>query len=354
MTKLRSYWKSPDIKLEVNKSYIHNDEIHNLFVDNGHRVDIYEEGYKGGKKACATFEAGTYWHVRLIPPSKAEALKDKRPKLIEVTETKVEEKELLTVGWKDRDREVIQKLQPGEWTAAFEHKDFRNDIIEFIILPKNSTVSVFENHDFGGKWQDYTGPGKFDLPRGLRREISSIRFELDAWTEIREVPGKVLSKKEIGEPIVIETGLNGFPGSYTEQYVDFREAETESTNWHVNNTITATVKIGGEASTVSAEFSNSTEAGGGEDKGKEDEKSFGSKIGCTLPPAPESEEDNPYFQWNASVTSIARRFHVEQEIIRYLQNKRTGKETKQSGVRSAKRLEAHHSSNLTNIVVQEL
>ena len=343
---------SHGIPLEVGRAYVHDAVITRLHVSEGEKVTIYEGPNLGAKLAAAPFLVGNYPHIQLVPHPHARAMKDGRPKLIVTEETKVEERELLVMWWLDRSRKCEQKLEPGDWTAL-NWADFRNDIIEYVKVPPNASVVFSDNVDGSGGRIEFTQEGTYELDSyGLKRRVSSITYALDGWDEVRRDLGKTISKVEQGDPIIIETGLSGFPGSYTEQYVDFKEAEEESTNWHLNQTVTASVKIGGEASSVSTEWTTSTEAGGGGEKGSSDESTFGSKVGATLPPAPESHSDDPNFQWNAKITSTARRYRVKQEIIRVLRNNRTGEETTQTGMVDGKKLEAYHSSNLAGVILR--
>ena len=222
---------------------------------------IYEGPSLGTKLAAAPFLVGDYPHIRLVPHPKARAMKDDRPKLIVTEETKVEERELLEMSWMDGGRRVVQKLEPGEWDAR-NFKDFRNDIIEKLKVPPNASVTLYDDSDEGGNHIELTRSGEYSLDDyGLKRRVSSVTFELDSWKEIRRDLGRTMSKDEQGDPIIIRTHLAGFPGTYSEQNIDFQESESESTNWHLSQSITATVKIGGENATVSTEFSTTTEAG---------------------------------------------------------------------------------------------
>ena len=279
-------------------------------------------------------------------------MKDNRPKLIVTEETTIEARELLEMWWFDQGRKIVQKLEPGEWDGR-DFRDFRNDIIEHVKVPGNATAVFYEDSEFGRRSTPPLTGGEYDMETfGLKRRVSSVQFALDAWDEIRRDLGRTMSKEEQGDPIIIKTDLSGFPGTTTEQYVDFEESEQESTNWHVNSSITASVEVGGEAQGYKVGLSSTTEAGGGGDETSGEGRTFGSRVGATLPAPPEEHMGDPAFEWQATITSIARRYRVKQEIVRVLRNNRTGEETTQTGVLDAKKLEVQHTGNLMGMVLR--
>ena len=125
--------------------------------------------------------------------------------------------------------------------------------------------------------------------------------------------------------------------------MDIGEEESESTNWHLNQSITASVEIGGDAQGYKVGLSTTTEAGGGGEKGSGGSSNAGTLVRAGIP-EDKKHADDPNWKGKVVVETIARRYRVKQEIIRRLRNKRTGDETSQSGEIDAKRFEFDHSN----------
>ena len=331
-------------KIEVGKPYVHKARIDRIHVSKGHRVIVYEGPSLGTKQGAPPFLAGEYPQAWRNAPHKARAMKDDRPKLIGVEATSIEPRELLELIWWHDGQKTKQRLEPGEWDARGD-RDFLNDTLLAVKVPPNATVNLYDNSGFGGNNIELIEPGYHDLEAfGLRRRVSSIAFALDAWEVVGLELGKVLEKKERGEPIVTSAKARGYPGTSVEVSVDLGESEQESTNWHLSQSITASVEIEDKISGFKVGLSSTTEAGGGGDKGSGESASTGTHVTAPLPPAPDGA---PGAQVRAVIDVIARRYRVKQEIVRQLRNKRDPKLTaSQSGMVHAKRFEFETNARL--------
>ena len=317
---------------------MHRDQVWAVNVDAGHRVIVYEGPSLGTKRAAPPFLAGSYGDAWRNAPRKARAMRDDRPKLVVVEETTVEPRELLELIWWDDKRKVVQRLEPGDYDARHD-VDFINDRAEQIRVPENGIVTVFESSDHSRRFIDLQDGHHKLSDYGLKTLASSMVYALDGWDAIGRELGRVTSKKETGEPIVVETELDGIPGSSVETYVDIGEEESESTNWHLNSSITASVEIGSDAAGYKVGLSSTTEAGGGGEQGKGKTAQAGTKVIVPIPSPPPEHAGDPSWSGLVVATIIARRFYVKQEVIRKMKNRRTGRIAEQSGTISAKRFE---------------
>ena len=334
--------------LKIGERYVHRGDIHRIHVSAGHRVLIYEGPNEGAKVGAPRFLAGEYREAWRNAPRGARAMRDGRPKLIIVEKTAFQPNELLELSWMDGGRvRTVQRLEPGEWCSRGD-KHFRNDQIEKIKLPKNAKVSVYDHWDFGGGRITLARPSEYNLDDyGLSHKVSGIRYELDGWVQDGPVElGEVLSKREDGDPIVATAKLRGVPGTSVERYIDIGESEEESTNWHLSQSITASVEIesGFAGNTVKTTFAATTEAGGGGDKSSAHSLNTGVQATIVIPDAPDEHKGDLHWQGTIEVEVLSRRYRVEQEIFRPLKNKRTGDIVRQKGTVNAKRFESDVTS----------
>ena len=306
------------------KLYVHRGEVRYLEVNEGYRISIHDESNQGARLAAPTFSAGRYkdpWRYRRHGIN---SLRERKGKFVRVEETGVEPRELLELKWTDHlnrgNRRCVQRLEPGEWSGARD-EHFRNDLIESIKVPKNATVRIFEHSPPGGARLDLPGGEEYDLRDfGMFRKLSHLVYTLDAWDEIGFEFGDILSDKPIGKPWTIQTILHGLAGSAVEGYVDFGESESESTNWHLNSSITASMEIGSDAAGYKVGLSSTTEAGGGGEKGKSGSRNAGIKVSGPIPEPPEGADPSTWIG-HIRVDTVVQSHDVEQEIVRTLQNR---------------------------------
>ena len=172
--------------------------ITGLHVSEGHKVIIYEGPNEGHKKAAGDFLPGWYRSPRENAQRHDRALRDNRPKLIVTEPFNVPANRLLVLSWPHEKGTVYARLGPGEWDVG----SFKNDWVRWVEVPENASVTLFDHAGFGGLFVQLDGPGRYDVyDYGLGGKVSSIRFELDEWKEVRREIGRELSRRKVGSPI---------------------------------------------------------------------------------------------------------------------------------------------------------
>ena len=317
--------------LRPGEHYVFRDRVDIVHVSEGHRVRIFEGPNEGSKKACAPFLAGSYTNAHRTAPHHAKAMRDDRPKLVIVEKTGIKPRELLTLRWRDEtasNRELQQRLEPGEWDAKDD--DLRNDSVEIVEVPKNATVELYDNSGMGGDFITLN-PGWHDLhDYGLARRVSSVVFKSDDWKELRQRLGTARKVEDIGPPIIEPVEGHGPPGTEVELVATLQRTASHDVEWHVSATLgeSVTIKEGGDASPVSAEQTvfSEQETGGGETKG--DELTRGGNLTIRVRTGPDGR---------AAANINAQPQRVEQQVWRDLENIRTGATTSIEGTLPAER-----------------
>ena len=326
--------RSRTVQLKPGRHLVIRDRIDRVDVSDGHKVTIYEGASLGGDQAAPPFLAGEYHHIHNLTPRKA--LREDRAKLVVTESTNIKAQYLVDMGWTTRDdrKAVHTKLEPGEWSAAGD-KDFRNDVIEWLRVPANATAEMFDDAGCSGR---HTPPLTHGFHRlsdyDLKGRISAVRVTLDEWKEVDRRPGRELSRKPNGIPIVRKFRLTGLVGRKTEEWVDCGYSETKEDHWEASATIGISTTIGtGESSPVKAEVTVSAEstAGGGGSDSKEGHRNAGTTVEAEI--LEPDESGGRTGQVTGSV--IFRPAQVETEIIVTLKNQRTGKLAEQVKIETA-------------------
>ena len=298
-------------------------EVQWIEVPEYHRMVIYRGASMGVRDKTNIFHAGSYNDAWLY----GKWLQRGGPKLLSIEPTGIREKELLTCIWHQnardgKPRKGIQKFEPGDFDTR--QGDFRNDVFEEVILPPDSTASLFEHSNHGGRYVKLERPGHHRLKMNdLSHRISSVVFKLDDWEEVNQKLGVVLGRNEIGQPITIPFKSNGLPGAVLHPFVNLGRTKEAETNWHLNQRVGFSATVGtGEGSPVKAEFtvSTETEAGGG---GAE-KKAYTEGAGVTIDAAADDDGILSGF-------ILAQLYEGEQQVFRTLKNKRTNDTTENEG-----------------------
>ena len=327
MAHIQNGKQKTDLKFGQN---IFKNKIKRLVVSPYEKVTVYDgPNISDNKTNSVEFLAGNYKNLWV----NARWLDNDKSKLIILSNTSFAPRELLTVLWSERDRKgkfygASLKFEPGEYDV--KHRNFRNDVIEQVIVPNNATATLFDGSNQTSGHVSLS-KGQFSLrDYDLFRKISSFNYELDEWTKISDRLGKVLSKQNIGEPIIASFKGRGAPGSEVECPVSLSNTKTAEEEWHASASITesVTVKIGGEGAPVSAEFGleSTQEAGGSNTKGNESSQDAGIVVHAIA-------DENGLVSGNI----IAQRLMTKNKIFRVLRNERTGEEKEQEGILSAQK-----------------
>ena len=326
----RARWGSKGYK---RGNAVHRGAIGAVEVPSGMVVTIYASPNQGGKRT-RPFQAGKYEYARFSYGW----LNDSSPKLIQVSETAFEEREMLRLIWWQKDgekqRKQIQKLQPGEDWDSRGHKDFPNDRVENIAVPKNATATIYEDSDKSTRRGYVTlGPGYHKTgDYNLYMKVSSINYALDAWKEVSTRLGGQNNKKPQGLPVAHKVRGTGAEGDGFSQYISFGSARVKETNWHVNQSVTASVEIGGETQGWKIGLSTTNESGGGGSTGDTITRDVGITVNGVIGKSGEITGD-----------VLAQLFNADQQVFRVLKNVRTGEMAEQEGIRPVEFFEAGFS-----------
>ena len=300
-------------------NHVFRGKIHDLSVDEHHQITIHENPSLGGRTHTSLLQAGDYPHI-YMRHGWGWLDKDDRSRLLEIKETKLEQRELLQLLWWQRNRDGEYKKQnvflgPGTYTGR-GHENFLNDRIESIRAPSGGSILIYEHADEGGRYIEL-GPGYHKLKDyNLYKEVSSIVFCLDAWEEISVEFGTPRGKHKIGQTQIhnVDMLIPEGRSSVSVSIGKARMSEVEY-HWEVSSEITTstevTAKYGGAElkQTVAATIG----ASGGESKTKGDEDTFSVSV--------EVEPDENNRVQGAVAVDL---YEAVVPMIRKLKNKRTG------------------------------
>ena len=261
--------------------HVHRGRIDHLEIGPHHEAIIHERPNVGGGARTPMFQAGPYHGVH-----NGYGWMDKRePHLIEVFPTAIEPRELLKlVWWKKAHWDGKYKLQhqflpPGDFDV--KDNDFKNDVLDMIIVPDAGCVEVFDDSGFGGRHVTL-GPGKHDLKRyNIKDAISSLRFQLDDWEELGIEVGKPSNLEKIGETKIqnVDVRVPAGRSKVTATINTTRVRKTE-TSWETNSKITSSTKISGGIKfiEIEEEITTELEAKAAGSEFNSDETGFGIEI----------------------------------------------------------------------------
>ena len=315
----------PTRQLKPGQKIVVRHTIRSLHVSEGHKVIIYEGPNEGSKKAAGDFLPGWYRSPRENAQRHDRALRDNRPKLIVTERYNVPSKRLLVLSWPHESGTVYARLGPGEW----DHGSFKNDWVRWVDVPENATVTLFDNAGFHGAFVELDGPGRYDVnDYGLGGKVSSIKYALDEWEEVRREIGKERSRRNVGSPIIRRFRLTGRAGRKTQEWVSAGFEESKEERWDASATIGieqsfsygAPLGVQGET-----KIKVETTAGGGESKTKSSQEGAGTTVEAEILPGQESVSGSVIFQ----------RLDVETEILVVMRNKRTHDEEPQKLIETA-------------------
>ena len=324
MAKIKGVWRSKWQIFDVGQN-IYSGWMGNIEVKPFEKVTIYDGPNIDSRRKYIIFLSGKYNNLWAYE----RWLDNGEPKLVIVEKTGISPRELLEVSWDDkrgkRNKEikVIKRFEPGEYDV--KNNDFRNDEIEWVKVPNNSNVVLFDNSGQGGVYVPLSS-GSFNLKQyQLDNRVSSFTYKLDEWEQISTRLGNPMERKDIGKPIVVSFKGFGPPGIEVECPVNLGNETVSEEEWHVSASITesVTIRIGSDASPVAAEIgvSSTQEAGGSNTKGNSSSNDAGIVVHAIA-------DDTGQVKGNV----IAQRFSVNYQIFRVLKNIRTGETTEQEGI----------------------
>ena len=325
---------------------LHHGRLDSINVPDGFIATIYDGPSMGGRGSSRPYYAGKYSYIRFS----YSWLNGDSSKLIVVSPTKFEERELLELIWWARDgdkqRVQIQKLPPGKGWDARRNKDFQNDRVESIRVPKNSVATVYENSDEGGRYIKLQSGYHKTKDYDLYMKVSSIDFSLDDWKELDIILGAERNRKPRGKPVVETIKGTGAPGDNFTKSITLGNAVTKGTNWHASASVTAsvTIKQGGGPAPGGVEESVSTtvEAGGGGDESKTETREVSVTINGIIGDSGRIEAD-----------VIGQLVDVDQQVFRRVQNVRTDEIAKIEGDTPAEKFDVTFSIRHGKIVESE-
>ena len=308
---------------------IHKGDIERLKVGPNEKVTVYDGANIHDKQDSVVFLAGEYQDIW----THGKWLHSDGSKLIGVEHTGFAPRELLEFVWYQRARngsnkKAVKRFEPGEYDA--NKRDFPNDIFQQIIVPGNAVVEVFDGSNQSGGHVPFS-KGSFKLDDyDLNKRVSSFVYKLDEWKQISTRLGDVRNKRDIGQPVIASFEGTGTPGTQVECPVSLGQEDSNEKNWYASASITesVTVKVGGEAAPVSAEFglSSTQEAGGGGVKVHASSQEAGIVVTAIA-------DKNGIVKGSI----IAQRYEANHQIFRKLENIRTGEITEQEGELLAQR-----------------
>ena len=305
-------------------------------VPTGYVATVYDGPSEGTKYKTRPIQAGTYEYMQFSDGF----LKSDKRKLVIVSKTGFEEREMLALIWwvksGDHQRVQVQKLPPGsDWTGA-HHKDFQNDRVENVRVPPNSNATLYENDNKGGRHITLLPGYHKTKDYDLYMKVSSIDFKLDEWEELDIILGKELNKTPEGRPIVETILGTGAPGDSFSKTIALGRTHVKGTNWHVSAAVTAsvTVKQGGGPAPGGVEESVSTtlESGGGGDQSKGDTRDVSVSVHGVIGESGTIEAD-----------VIGQLTNGTQQVFRRLKNVRTGEIAEVEGEFEAERFDVRFS-----------
>ena len=315
------YWWAGRKKFNIGQG-IYKGKIGKLDVPEFSEVTIYNSPYVDRGKASYTFRAGRYENMDIW----FGWMGSDSSKLIEVRQTGIEKFALLECyRYRKHNGKLISlnlKLEPVESAYTHDDKLLPNDWVECVRVPKNSTVTLYDNKEYGGG-QVTLKPGWHELKDyGLAAKVSSLRFKLDDWKFVGRELGEIENKKEVGSPVLAPFRSNGPAREITESVTLTRETTKEE---HLNNTtgLSQSIEIGtGESSPV--QFKSTTTASNETEVGKSE--SLTTSESSTTSVTIEPDENG---QIEAYV--IKKRYEGRQKFIKILENIRTGAIARQQG-----------------------
>ena len=316
---------SGSIELKPGKKVVIADELVSLSVSPGHAVKIYEKANQNSKQAAPPFYEGRYPGVKHYNPPGARAMHGSGyHKLVVCESTELKSDHFIKLEW-DNSGKRVSKLPPGEWTSARD-KDFINDRVKRVWIPKDSSVMIYKDAGFHGDWIELTDPGWHDLDiYDLKNSASSIKFKLDEWKEVNRKPGKEISRTKVGEPILRTWSVFGVFGDETDELVEAGFEVSKEEHWDVSATVGLSQEVsygapfGAEAKTT---VSFETTASGGENKGRSESNSASTVVHARI------LEGDTY----RSGSVIFQRLDIKTEVLITLMNKRNNKEITQKKV----------------------
>ena len=337
--------KGPRKELRPGDLYVHRQPVRNVYVPRGLVVRIYEGPNEGSKRACPDFHAGWYMQAYLNATHKARAMRDNRPKLVVVSETKIEPQELVEfIDGRDGQR-ISTRFAPGKVDLS-EH-GFPQDSYDDVCVPPDSTLTVYDHRGYGGPRQTF-GPGRYRLGDfGLQDRVSSFVFALDEWDELGIRLGVERNRKPVGKPIIETVSGTGAEGDSFSKSITLGRERTKGTNWHASASFTASVtfKQGGGPAPGGAEqsFSATAEAGGGGDESKGESRQVSVTVNGLIGESRTIEAD-----------AIGQLVEVNQQIFVQLRNKRTGATKEVEGDTAAEKFEVKFSIRHGKVLSHEI
>ena len=149
--------------------------------------------------------------------------------------------------WSNGRYRVDFHLPPGEFADCSRY--FVNDFLEEIELRCDGQLEMYEHGSFGGRAWPYTARGVHELgPSGAARQVSSLRWTLDGWTERGVEFGAPRNKRKIGEAVAFQGTLAIDPSSPADEVTDattigHSEAATYEFHWSVTAGITVSASV---------------------------------------------------------------------------------------------------------------
>ena len=328
---------------------LHRGQVRSINVADGMMAVVHDGPNKGGRKSRPIY-AGHYDWIDICQDYGW--MRGRGPKLIEVTTTSFEARELLHLIWwqkdrgSDKQRTMVQKLPPGEdWDASKGH--FLNDRVENIRVPKNATATIYENSGKSGRFVTLQPGYAFTKFYDLYKRVSSIDYRLDEWKDLGKVLGGDRNRKPMGKAIVETIKGTGAEGDSFSKTIVLGIARTKGTNWHASASVTAsvTIKQGGGPAPGGAEqsLSSTIEAGGGGDQSVVRSREVSVTINGVIGSSGVIEAD-----------AIGQLFEVDQIEYRRVKNVRTGEIARIEGVTPAEKFEVSFNIRHGDIISHEV